>query len=291
MRTADCVIVGAGPAGLTAAIYLARFRRDVLMIDAGDSRASRIPESHNYPGFAGISGPALLERLQVQALRYGARLETGRVHALARSGDGGFRIATDASPVNAPTVLLATGLIDATPQIEGWSDEGYAGPVRFCPICDGYEARDKRVGIVGATDAATGKARFLRTYTRDISVFADDARGAPSGDCEFVIAGPALKIERRGAHIVVTTADGRMHVLDLLYPAMGCTVNSDLALALGARCSPSGTIEVDAHQETSVPGLFAAGDVVTDLHQLSVATGHAAIAATRIHNRLPRNLR
>jgi thioredoxin reductase (NADPH) len=91
--------------------------------------------------------------------------------------------------------------------------------------------------------------------------------------------------------ITVVTQLGDIHEVDALYPALGCTVRSDLATGLGASSTENGNLEVDDHQRTTIRGLYAAGDVVTDLHQLSVAFGHAAIAATDIHNRLPPNRR
>jgi len=91
--------------------------------------------------------------------------------------------------------------------------------------------------------------------------------------------------------VTVATQGGEIHEMDALYPALGCKVRSDLATALGASSNENGNLQVDDHQRTTVEGLYAAGDVVTDLHQLSVAFGHAAIAATDIHNRLPPNPR
>jgi thioredoxin reductase (NADPH) len=91
--------------------------------------------------------------------------------------------------------------------------------------------------------------------------------------------------------VTVTVEGEKSYVVDVLYPALGCTVRSELATALGACCSDTGNLQVDGLQRTTVESLYAAGDVVSDLHQLSVATGHAAIAATEIHNSLARNLR
>src|SRR5690348_11980571 len=153
----DCLIIGGGPAGLTAAIYLARYRRNVVVVDAGDSRAALIPESHNYPGFQGIAGPALLERLRGQALRYGAELRRGTVTALARES-GGFIAGSGSETLRARTVLMATGLIDKKPQTEGLADGIVHGAIRFCPICDGYEASDKRIGVLGPFETAAHKA-------------------------------------------------------------------------------------------------------------------------------------
>jgi thioredoxin reductase (NADPH) len=290
----DCLIVGGGPAGLTAAIYLARFRRATRLIDSSASRAALIPESHNYPGFKGIGGPELLRRLREQALLYGAVVEDGEVTALARDGDA-FVAHCGNMQVRARRVLIATGLVDEAPPIEGFGESVYTGAVRFCPICDAYEAMDQRIGVLGDIASAGKKALFLRTYTRDVVVFATDAadRALPDLRQELHDAGIAIvehptRVERTDTGISVMI-DGARHDVDVLYPALGCEVRSELALALGARCSDVGTLHVDDRQRTNVEGLYGAGDVVTDLHQLSVATGHAAIAATCIHNSLPRN--
>lgn len=121
----DCVIIGGGPAGLTAAIYLARYRRGAVLVDDGASRAALIPASHNYPGFKGIAGPDLLARLREQALLYGAKLEHGRVTTLQRRPQGGFRAQWDGKDIAARTVLLATGLIDESPKVEGLGSAVY----------------------------------------------------------------------------------------------------------------------------------------------------------------------
>ena len=291
----DCLIIGGGPAGLTAAIYLARYRRRILLIDAGQSRAALIPESHNYPGFQGIGGPALLERLRGQALRYGATLERGTVSALARDGSV-FSAQADGKCLRAHTVVMATGLIDKKPQTEGLREGIAHGAIRFCPICDGYEATDKRIGVLGPFETAGQKALFMRTYSRDVRLFVTD--GVHGGGLKHAldeagidIAGVAARIDPSAEGVSVTVEGGKTHVLDVLYPAMGCIVRSDLAAAVGADRNATGNLSVDEHQATTVEGLFGAGDVVTDLHQLSVATGHAAIAATAIHNRLSRNSR
>jgi thioredoxin reductase (NADPH) len=156
----DCLIIGGGPAGLTAAIYLARYRRAAVLVDDGASRAALIPASHNYPGFNGIAGPDLLVRLREQALLYGAKLEHGRVTTLQRRPRGGFRVRWDDKEIAARTVLLATGLIDERPKVEGLGSGVYDGAVRFCPICDGFEAMDRRIGVLGSADEAGRKALF-----------------------------------------------------------------------------------------------------------------------------------
>jgi thioredoxin reductase (NADPH) len=290
----DCLIVGGGPAGLTAATYLARYRRTAVLVDDGASRARLIPASHNYPGFKDIAGPELLGRLRDQARLYGAALRHGRVSTLRRLANGGFLAQGSAEDLSARTVLLATGLIDERPDIPGLETAAEGDRVRFCPICDGYEALDRRIGVLGTEAEAGRKALFLRTYSRRVVLFGTaDENGSESELSQAGIqrVGTPLRVERRDDALSVTVSGGRRIDVDVLYPAMGCQVRAALAADLGADRTDKGNVTVDASQETTVEGLYAAGDVVSDLHQLAVAAGHAAIAATAIHNSLGRNLR
>jgi thioredoxin reductase (NADPH) len=293
----DCLIIGGGPAGLVAALYLGRYHRRTCVVDAGESRAALIPESHNYPGFKGIGGPELLLRLGEQARRYGADVVKGVVSTLRRRRDGvlvaGGRFGLK---IQARFVLLATGLVDEYPRIEGNGQASTA--VRFCPVCDGYEATDKEVGVVGGIESGSKKAFFLRTFTKNVSLFVtDDAKSDDHCLDELRKAGVRVRAKpewicRLGEdRIAVIMSNGERQSMDFLYPALGCNVRSELAIALGASCSEIGNLKVDEHQRTTADGLYAAGDVVSDLHQLSVAFGHAAIAATSIHNSLPLNPR
>ncbi|HEX2512980.1 MAG TPA: NAD(P)/FAD-dependent oxidoreductase [Xanthobacteraceae bacterium] len=292
----DCLIIGGGPAGLTAANYLARFRRNALLVDEGQSRARLIPETHNYPGFLGISGMDLLATLREQAEENGARLQEGRVEEL-RKADGVFIARVGNTEIRAKRLLLATGIIDESPDLPGLKDAIYRGALRFCPICDAFEAMDMRIGVLGPARSAAGKAQFLRAYSREVVVLPIDEPDKADKEARALAqAGITLEqrvvdVARSGEKIVAVFADGRRLRMDVLYPAMGCEVRSQLALALGARCNDIGNLHVDDQQRTSVEGLYAGGDVVTDLHQISVATGHAAVAATAIHNSLPRNYR
>lgn len=294
-RKVDCLIVGGGPAGLTAAIYLARFRRRLLVADAGRSRAALIPKSKNYPGFAdGISGKALLAELREQAHRYDVEIRDAAVTGVEMQG-GEFLAAIGGSPVSASCVLLATGLTDRAPQIEGLRDAVAESLVKFCPVCDAYESTDKRIAVLGGVDEIESKALFLRTYSKQVTIFAVGEKAPPS---------KLAMLEKAGIEIVYPVSirahedgiegilDGGMRCqVDVLYPMLGCDVHSNLAVTLGAEFNKAGFLIVDSKQQTSVRGLYAAGDVVSDLHQISVATGHAAVAATAMHNQLERNFR
>src|SRR3954470_9354502 len=129
----DCLIIGGGPAGLTAAVYLARYRRTICLVDGGESRASLIPESHNYPGFKGIGGVELLRRLKEQAAQYGVPFRQGIVTELVRESGECFRARLDGAWIQARFIVLATGIVDKKPRIEGSPGER-SEAIRYCPI-------------------------------------------------------------------------------------------------------------------------------------------------------------
>ncbi len=292
----DCIIIGAGPAGLTAAIYLARFHLSIRMFDCGTSRASWIPTSHNHAGFPdGINGNELLDRMREQAARYGALREPRKVTELAKDGET-FRVICENETFSARTVLLATGVVNHQP--EGMDpalhEEALGrGLLRYCPICDGYEVTDRKVAVIGTSDHGTAEAQFLRGYTADLTLISphgdhdlDETCSAQLEEAGIArIAGPCGNFAIEDGRLAFDTGDGRM-AFDSVYPALGSTIRSELAQACGAKTTGEGCIEVGEHLETSVPGLFAAGDVVVGLDQISHAMGQAGVAATAIRNRL-----
>jgi len=289
----DCLVIGAGPAGLTTAVYLSRFHRKVLVADGGHGRASLIPRSHNYPGFPpGISGKDLLARLREQALRYGASIEQGRVDSLLQS-PAGFTARLNGRELTARRVVLATGIVDTLPQIEKPYDAVAQSVIRLCPICDGYEINGDDVAVYGEVHCAISHALFLRNFTDRVTVLVEDDSPA----CEEAIAAArhvgiqvindrVEHIEVSNAKVQVTTCKGERCCFDIVYPSLGSHVCSELATQLGASAGEEGALSVDAHQATSVKGLYAVGDVVDSLKQISVATGQAAVCATAVHNSL-----
>ncbi|KRR16980.1 NAD(P)/FAD-dependent oxidoreductase [Bradyrhizobium retamae] len=294
----DALIIGGGPAGLTCAIYLARYRRKVVVVDSRESRAALIPATHNYPGFAdGIAGPKLLEALAAQAKTYGVEIIADRVTELqlARSG---FEATCSQGTITAKRAVLASGLIDrdlGDPDLQ--QAIGY-GLVRYCPICDGFEATDLRIGVLGSANDAGTKALFLRTYSRHVTLLTLDGNGCGEplarelSEADIrLLAARAVAFRRQDKQMTVSLSDGTVEAFDVIYPVLGCEVRSELGRKLGASHNDAGCLDVDAHQRTNVPGLYAVGDAVSDLHQIVVATGHAAVAATDIHNGLPRNFR
>jgi thioredoxin reductase (NADPH) len=298
----DCLIVGAGPGGLTAATYLARFLRRIAVVDGGSSRARWIPESHNCPGFPfGVAGPALLRRLRDQAEAYGAPISAGRIVDLQRDGDMFFARDTQGRCWQARNVVLATGIVDRMPPLDGGDDvleaAIAAGALRLCAVCDGYEAADERLAVLAPVDDAIRHAVFLRTFSRRVDAIPASA-APPSADCaalarraHVAVRPIARQLRYTDGACTVTFDDGTTRQYDSVYPVLGGVAQSQLAAALGARLDDNRELIVDARQQTSIPGLYAIGDVVSALNQISVAVGHAAIAATAIHNALPPNFR
>jgi thioredoxin reductase (NADPH) len=304
----DTLIVGGGPAGLTAAIYLRRFTRDVALVDKGNSRLRLIPVSHNYPGFPeGVPGTTLLGNLTAQLERYGGRITPGEILDL-RIEDGLFVAdclaegGTDDAHyrIRAHTVLLATGVADVGLPIELWREAIAFGSVRLCPVCDGFDVIDKRIAVATAEVNPVGHALFMRTFSADVTLF---ERGPASmlddGDRRKLAAAgvrlvesPLLSVTLDAAmKPVLHTDDGQEYGADVFYPMLGEHARSGLATALGAQAAQCEELLVDAHGATGVPGLYAIGDVTVGLNQIAVATGEAARAATHIHNRLPPALR
>ena len=292
----DCIIVGAGPAGLTAAIYLARFHLSIRLFDSGTSRAALIPCTRNHAGFPeGISGLELLARMLQQAERYGATRELARVTRIERADDG-FVVRAEAREFRARTVLVATGVINNRPT--GLDDALHAealaaGLLRYCPICDGYDVTDKRVAVIGTGDHATAEALFLRGYTADLTLISPEAEHDLDAQCMAEldragiarVDGPCAGYAIEDGRLALDTGRGRLG-FDSVYPALGSRVRSDLAAEAGAKVSADGCLVVDSHQRTNVPGLFAAGDVVKGLDQISHAMGEGGVAATTIRNYL-----
>lgn len=289
----DCIIIGGGPAGLTAATYLRRLHRRVIVFDDGCSRARWIPESHNCPGFPlGVSGTELLHRLREQASRYGATVHQKRItmlHELA----GGWQVMAGMEKWSAPIVLLATGVVDCLPTLaSGDAEESLRkGLLRSCALCDGYEATDLRIAIVGPLARATPNARYLSAFSSRVTIAPLEEANlglAGNSDIEGLQVLPQLRsLACTDDGWDVTDALGYVHRFDLVYAAMGAPARGELAINAGASVNEEGAVLTNEHMETTRTGLYAIGDLVTDLNKIAVAFGHAAIAASAIHKALP----
>ena len=293
MKT-ECLIVGGGPAGLMAATNLGRFRRSVIVIDAGDSRALRIPTSHNLLAFPdGISGPQLLERMRIQCDEYGAKRYRGTVAGLNRV-EGGFVADTDLGMIASNKVLLATGGLDVEPEVPALKLAVKEGAVRYCPICDAFEASGKRIGLISYGKCRVKEALLLHRYASQLTVLSagqemhlTEAEAALLHNIGArIVSEPIAQFHRTDFGVSAVTKSGDEHRFEILYCALGTRFRSNLAVGLGVPVDEDGAILPHDHLRTNVPGLFVAGDIVHGLSQIAVASAHAAIASTAINAEL-----
>jgi thioredoxin reductase (NADPH) len=272
LRDTDCVIIGGGPSGLAAALCLARFRRSVVVIDHGNSRAQLIPKIRNLPGFPdGIAGRELLQSLHTQLNAYGVVIHPLSAVGLEKDRPG-FRIRTLAGDFRARSVILATGSRDVRPDIADHDEAVSEGLLRYCPVCDGYEVAGQRVGLMALESQAAGKLTFLQSLTDEV-------------DLRTFKPGEVALLERRGRGVALV---GDAAEWDTVYAALGSRPQTELGVSLNARLGEGNGIAVDVHQQTSVPGLYAIGDVVAGLDQIAVGLGQASQTACHIHAALLR---
>ena len=291
----DCLVIGAGPAGLTAGVYLRRFHRAVRVVSLPDSRALKIECSRNVPGFPdGISGSGLLQRLRQQLAAFGGEVVEAEVHALRREGEA-FVAEIDGQRLRSRRVLLATGVKDVEPLLPGTDVLRRQALLRQCPVCDGYEHSGRRIAVLGRGDHGAREALFLRRFSEQVRLVdthpdepVTEARRRELAEagiaCDAVLPS-SVEIGADG-QVRLLCIDGCVQEADVVYAALGSRPRSGLARALGATLDERGAVVTDAHLCSSLPGLYAAGDVVSALDQIAVAHGHAAIAATAIHNSL-----
>ncbi|MEQ5789366.1 NAD(P)/FAD-dependent oxidoreductase [Erythrobacter sp. NFXS35] len=293
--TFDIIIVGAGPAGLSAALYASRFRRSTLVIHDGRPRAAYIPLTHNVPGYdSGIAGCELLERMTRHAQNCGATFVQERVTDISLA-NGLFHV-VDGNGVlrSGRAVILATGLDQNEPPLDEDVHQAAinAGVLRYCPVCDGFEHQGERIGVLGCDTSGAAEALFLRGYSDDVTLL-------PRRDVELS-AEEQRELEQAGIHIVSEAVsrfeptdrhmllhlEGRSKPLafNVLYPALGSRPRNRLAHQLGLKTNAAGKVAATSPFVTDMPGLYCVGDLVEGLDQISVAMGHGAVAATKVHN-------
>lgn len=292
----DALVIGGGPGGMTAALYLARLNRRVAVLDSDRSRALLIPRSRNHPAFPkGISGVDLSARLRKQLGGLDVHVRRDPVLRVERHGGLCFRAYMGECELQARSIVIATGVEDVLAPLDDAESLVRSGHLRLCPICDGYEIGGQSTAVIGATEHAAAEALFLRAFTPHITLttLGLDLQLGPSTMSRLAANGIAIRREpligyllrARGAVDLVLA--GSLPLEDVvLYTALGNRPRSQLAAQLGAKLDDDRRIKVDAHQKTSTKGVYAVGDVVTGLNQLGVAMAQGEIAAVSIHNYL-----
>lgn len=290
----DAVILGGGPAGLSAAIYLARFTRRVLVLDAGEGRSSFAQQNENYLGFPnGITTRALRDLGRQQAERFGAEFRDCRVERVESLPDG-FRAHTTDGDFEAQTLLFATGVTDIWPDVPGLRD-WIGRQVFWCITCDGHRSVGKTLVCVGNTDEAAVTTMQFLLFTDHITLVADPdkARFSPERRDDLAAHGipvvyarpQSLELSPDGSTVTALCSDdGSRLPFDMLFSLLGVRPNTQLAREMGLALDHDGYIEMDEEGYTSIPGVFAAGDL-TRMHTQQVASAvHAGAEAAQTMN-------
>lgn len=292
----DVIIIGGGPAGLSAALVLGRARRDVLVIDAGRPRNAASREMHGYLSRDGIAPAELLEIGREEIERYGVRFIRGEATGASKLGAGRFSV-TYASEGGGGTaesrrLLLAIGVVDDVPRIEG-IDELYGVSVHHCPYCDGWEHNDERLVAYGKGDAAVGLALMLRTWSERVTACTDGEMPSKEKAAQAQSNGIGIRTER------VTRLRGKEGRLESVDFETGATIEADalffntrqkvtegIAKKLGCKFKDNGGVETSDRQCTNIKGLYLAGDADKDVQFVIVAAAEGAIAAVSINREL-----
>lgn len=280
MKEYDVIIIGKGPAGISAALYTQRASIKTLILGNENSYLAKADKIENYYGFKnGISGKELLLNGIEQAKNVGADLSSEEVTSLEY--DGNFKIKTSSEVYKTKAVLIATGQPPKRPKITGV--EKFEGKgISYCTTCDGFFYKGKRVGVLGNGNYAAQEASELEPFTKDITIFTNGAKATFKGEYEGTEK--KYKIDERkilkvdGGNILgeIEVEDEKIQ-LDGLFIAAQTASSVDFAVKLGVEVK-DGAIVVDKNGKTNLDGIFAAGDCVGGFKQVSVAVGEGAVA-------------
>ncbi|MEU5881987.1 NAD(P)/FAD-dependent oxidoreductase [Spirillospora sp. NPDC047279] len=294
----DVVIVGGGPAGLSGALALARSRRSVLVIDAGEPRNAPAAHAHNYLGREGVPPRELLAIGRDEVASYGGEIVQGTVTSVERAGRG-FRVEpAGGSPVEARRLLVTTGLVDELPDVPGLA-ERWGKDVLHCPYCHGWEVRDQAIGVLATGPMAVHQVKLFRQLSDDVTLFVHTAP-APSQDERELLGRRGVKIvegEVAGVEVQddrltgVRLASGEVVPRQALVVSPRFTARSGLLASLGLKPVD---MEVNGHVVashipsemggvTEIPGVYVAGNVTDPMAQVIGSASAGLMAGARIN--------
>lgn len=258
----DIAVIGGGPAGLQAALTIARVHRRVTLFDDGRYRNETVAHMHNVASHDGTPPARFRAAVRSELAAYDTvEVREQRVESVAVLDGGGVRLTvTDGSVLTAAGVVLATGLRDVLPDVEGLA-ELWGDLVAACPFCHGHEAAGRRIGILGSA-AAPHQSRLLGPVAGELVVLTHDEE-APTDLPEgvSVVTGRVVRAERDGDEVLLTTNDGGRVRVAALFVTPGFVQSAPFAEQLGLELNPSGCVRVDELGRTSVPGVHAGGDL------------------------------
>jgi thioredoxin reductase len=288
----DCIIVGAGPAGLSAALVLGRARRRVLVLDNGAPRNYATHEMHGVLGHDGLDPAELRARGRAELARYAVEVVTADVLD-AEALDGAVRVTSTGRGELTRTVLLATGMLDDVPDIPGFADV-WGTSAHTCPYCDGFEHRDERLAVLAAGARGEHLAVLLRQWSDDVVLLSNGPRNLGADQLARVqalgvpvIETPVAGLDSDNGRLRRVKLDnGQTLERDALFFYVGWRLRNDLARALGCELRDDGSIAVDADQATTIDRVYAAGNCSEPRALVPAAAGSGATAAVTINARL-----
>ncbi len=290
--TWDVVIAGAGPAGLSAAQVLGRARRRVLVLDGGAPRNAATHAMHGVLGHDGRDPADVRAQGREELRRYGVEVVAGDVQE-AGAVPGGFELAWGGGSARTRTVLLATGMLDDTPPIDGF-DDVWGTSAHTCPYCDGWEHRDERLAVLGRGARPVHLATLLRQWSEDVVLLSDGPHGVADEELQTLGALGIPVVEDRIARL--RSSAGRLEAVafagreplarDALFFFVGWRPRTGLARRLGCSLRDDGSIVAGADGETTVDGVYAAGNCADPRALVPAAAGDAVRAAVAINVRL-----
>ncbi|MDX6215010.1 MAG: hypothetical protein QOG99_594 [Frankiales bacterium] len=290
MNRYHVVVIGGGAAGLSAALVLSRARRKVLVVDAGEPRNAPATHMHGYLSRDGIPPAELLATGRNEVKGYGGDIVPGTVTDLVPDGRSGFWVLlAGGERISARRLLVTTGMRDELPNIPGLRDR-WAREVLHCPYCHGHEVRDRQLGVIGGTPGAVRYAQIVRQWTHDLVYFTPPDTLTAAERTELlsraigVVEGTIEQLVIDDDHLRgVQMDDGCVIPRDALFVPPRFVPNNTLLVGLGCEVDADGWVTADATGRTSVPGVWAAGNVVNPRAQVITAAGAGSAAAIALN--------
>jgi thioredoxin reductase len=285
----DVVVIGGGPAGLSAALMLGRCRRSVVVCDAGTPRNRASRALHGYLTRDGIAPGEFLRIGRAELEPYGVEYRLARVDAVQRRRERFEIRLSKGRALACRKLLIATGVEDNHPPVDGFA-ECYGRSVFHCPYCDGWEWQDRRLAVYGRGRAASALALSLLTWSRQVTLICGGASQLRPHDRSVlrrhrisVVEEPIVRLRHAGGHLEAVECAARSVELDALFFTTGQHQQAGFARALGCEFTSKGTVRTDRHGETCVPGVFVVGDASFDVQFVAVAAAEGAKAAVAIN--------
>jgi thioredoxin reductase len=290
MEEYDVVVIGGGAAGLSAALVLSRARRDVLVVDSGTPRNAPAAHMHGFLSRDGLPPGDLLALGRDEVLGYGGKMVDGAVTEVVPFGDTGFWVMlADGQRVSGRRLLVATGLRDELPGIPGLRDR-WARDVLHCPYCHGYEVRDQQLGVLGDSPDTVRFAQIIRQWAADVVLFAPTGTLTGAERSQLVaraigiVEGSVERVLVEDDHLSgVELDDGRTVPRDALFVPPRFVPNDDLLVGLGCDFDEDGWVTAGPNGQTTVPGVWAAGNVSNPRAHVITAAGEGLAAAIAIN--------